>query len=234
MMTTYDLVIDCGHGGKDFGASYNDRIEKEINLMNGTYLYERFQDLGVNCNITRMDDVTLENENRVNMAKEGYICFSCHMNASVNHNINRGEVIHSIFSDGKLAHYIKNEWEQAGQETRVFNRPNTKGTDYYYMHRLTGRTETLILEFAFMDNDKDYENYEQHRIEYLEGVIRAYCLYTDTRYTPPNSGERVNAPSQTLFAVQVGAFAEKSNALKLSDELQSKGYEVLISEITQK
>lgn len=232
-MTSYDLVIDCGHGGKDFGASYNGRIEKEINLMNGSYLYERFQELGVNCNITRMDDMTLENENRVNMAKEGKICLSCHMNASVEHNIDRGEVIVSIHSDGKFGHYIKDEWEQAGQTTRVFNRPNLKGSDYYYMHRLTGRTETLILEFAFMDNDKDYENYEQHRTEYLEGVVRAYCLYTDTRYSPPNSGNSVEHSPQELFAVQVGAFAEKSNALKLSDELQSKGYDVIIRPIIQ-
>ena len=69
------------------------------------------------------------------------------------------------------------ELEKEGQNSRkVFQRrlPSNNNKDYYFIHRDTGQTEPVIVEYGFLDSSKDdvyqlkndYENY-------AEAVVRA-------------------------------------------------------------
>ena len=78
------------------------------------------------------------------------------------------------------------ELEKEGQNSRkVFQRrlPSNNNKDYYFIHRDTGQTEPVIVEYGFLDSSKDdvyqlkndYENY-------AEAVVRAVLQYINVDY----------------------------------------------------
>lgn len=81
------IVIDAGHGGVDGGASGNGIVEKDLNLLISTYMYDRFRELGVPVKMTRTTDETLDSTERVNRILDAYgngkdvIVISNHINA---------------------------------------------------------------------------------------------------------------------------------------------------------
>ena len=87
LRTPSKVVIDPGHGGSDSGASGNNLLEKDYNLLISKYMYDRFKALGVPVAITREEDVTLEPTARTNniLSKFGnssdVIVISNHVNA---------------------------------------------------------------------------------------------------------------------------------------------------------
>lgn len=183
-MTRPILIIDVGHGGKDAGASYGDYLEKDFNLEISLYQYYRFMDLGIDALINRTDDVYLSPDDRVEMINrsEAKICISNHVNAGGGEG---AETIHSIYTDGKLAHKILYALQDAGQKIRrVFTRANSRGSDYYYIIRRT-EAQTIIIEYAFIDHDEDRERLKDNLEHYAEAVIKALCSHLDLKYTPP-------------------------------------------------
>lgn len=60
------VVIDPGHGGTDSGATGNNMLEKDYNLLISNYMYDRFKQLGIPVALTRDTDVTLSPTDRVN------------------------------------------------------------------------------------------------------------------------------------------------------------------------
>ena len=58
------VVIDPGHGGVDSGASYNNLLEKDYNLLISRYMYDRFNELGIPVYLTRDSDITLNPSDR--------------------------------------------------------------------------------------------------------------------------------------------------------------------------
>ena len=53
------IVIDCGHGGEDGGASANGVMEKDINLKIGKKLKDMFRMSGFKVKMIRDDDVSI-------------------------------------------------------------------------------------------------------------------------------------------------------------------------------
>ena len=41
------VIIDPGHGGTDSGATGNNLLEKDYNLLISKYMYDRFKELGI-------------------------------------------------------------------------------------------------------------------------------------------------------------------------------------------
>lgn len=184
------IIIDPGHGGKDPGGGSNDYwLEKDKNLEISLYQYERFKALGVDVELTRHKDIYLSPTERTNIVKKSgaSICISNHINAGGGEG---AETIYSIYSDGKLANMIMEELVASGQKKRrVFCRESTKfkGKDYYYMHRDTGKTQTIIVEYGFADNESDTKRINSDWEEYAEAVVRAVCRYINHQYVAPGS-----------------------------------------------
>ena len=178
------IIIDAGHGGKDPGATDNGYIEKNINLMISQYQQKRFRELGIDVEMARTTDNTLENSTRTARVRnsKARLCISNHINAAGNPTASGTEVIHSIHSDGKLANMIMDELVNAGaNKRRVFCRQGNHG-DYYFMHRETGPVETVIIEYEFITNKQSIEKFMKDWQKYAEAAIRAVCMYLGISY----------------------------------------------------
>ena len=186
------VIIDAGHGGVDSGARGSDMLEKDYNLLISKYMYDRFRELGVPVYLTRDSDVTLEPKNRTNRILYFFgndpnaIVISNHLNAGGGTG---AEVIYALRNDSKLANSILNNIGNTGQSTRrVYQRrlPFDSTKDYYYILRDTGKTEPLIVEYGFIDNDKDLTFLKDNYKNLAEAVIKAVLEYKNIPYKEPD------------------------------------------------
>ncbi|WP_423188954.1 N-acetylmuramoyl-L-alanine amidase family protein [Alkalibacterium sp. f15] len=192
---TKTLIIDPGHGGKDGGARGFGVDEKDWNLKMSLYQYIRLKALGVDVSLTRREDNTLEPVQRVARIKNQYdLCLSNHWNA-FNGEARGVEGIYSVHGKPDLAtDLVDRVVAKTGlPKRRVFKREIKKGVDYYYMHRLTGKTETVILEYGFIDHPTDFNHYADNTQFQLaaEAVIEGLCLATGHVYRQPEAGVSV-------------------------------------------
>lgn len=186
------VIIDAGHGGVDSGARGSDTLEKDYNLLISKYMYDRFRELGVPVYLTRDSDVTLEPKNRTNRILSFFgndpnaIVISNHLNAGGGTG---AEVIYALRNNSKLANSILNNIGNTGQSTRrVYQRrlPSDSTKDYYYILRDTGKTEPLIVEYGFIDNDKNLTFLKDNYKNLAEAVIKAVLEYKDIPYKEPD------------------------------------------------
>lgn len=188
---TRKVVIDPGHGGTDSGATGNNLLEKDYNLLISKYMYDRFKELGVPVAITRDSDTTLSPTDRVNTILNKFgnssdvILISNHVNSGGGEG---AEVIYALRNKDTLAKNILNNIGTTGQTTRKYYQrrlPSDTSKDYYFIHRNTGNLEPLIVEYGFIDNIKDVEFLKENYEELAEAVISAVANYIGVPYTPP-------------------------------------------------
>ncbi len=168
------LIIDAGHGGTDPGAVFHGYQEKDLNLVVAKRIRELLKEH--NPDITRETDITLDSGPRTAKVRDKYdYCLSIHFNANAG---SRTEAIHSIYSERgkKLAESICKELGQTlGLPQRVFCREGQAG-DYYFMHRLTGSTTTVIVECLPLDTE-----YGKLHIENIaQAVARGFKNFIET------------------------------------------------------
>ena len=185
------VIIDPGHGGTDSGATGNNLLEKDYNLLISKYMYDRFKELGVPVAITRDSDTTLSPSDRVNTILNKFgnssdvILISNHVNSGGGEG---AEVIYALRNKDTLARRILENIGSTGQETRKYYQrrlPSDTSKDYYFIHRNTGNLEPLIVEYGFIDNTKDVEFLKENYKELAEAVISAVANYIGVPYSPP-------------------------------------------------
>lgn len=202
------IVIDAGHGGTDSGAVGNGIIEKDLTLKIATYIANRLKELGLPVTLTRTDDTTLEPKNRVNKILSAYgndpnvLVLSNHINAGGGDG---AEVIYALRNDDTLAKLILNELGKSGQNTRkVYQRrlPSNPSKDYYYIHRETGKTEPIIVEYGFLDSKGDDVNQLKNNYEtYAEAVVKAITEYLNVPYSKNKTDYYVVQKGDTLYSI---------------------------------
>lgn len=185
------VIIDPGHGGTDSGATGNNLLEKDYNLLISKYMYDRFKELGIPVAITRDSDITLSPTDRVNTILNKFgnssdvILISNHVNSGGGEG---AEVIYALRNRDTLARRILENIGATGQETRKYYQrrlPSDTSKDYYFIHRNTGNLEPLIVEYGFIDDTKDVEFLKENYKELAEAVISAVANYIGVPYTPP-------------------------------------------------
>ena len=204
------VIIDPGHGGTDSGATGNNLLEKDYNLLISKYMYDRFKQLGVPVAITRDSDTTLSPTDRVNTILNKFgnssdvILISNHVNSGGGEG---AEVIYALRNKDTLAKRILENIGAAGQETRKYYQrrlPSDTSKDYYFIHRNTGNLEPLIVEYGFIDNTKDVEFLKENYEELAEAVISAVANYIGVPYKAPNgliTNTYVVQKGDTLYSI---------------------------------
>lgn len=190
---TKKVVIDAGHGGNDPGAISGNLKEKDLNLEAAQYMYKRLQELGIPSTIVRNTDETLERKERINRIMNAYgnssdvIMISNHINAGGGEG---AEIVYALRSNPTLAEMALDNIGEAGQiERKVYQRrlPENPNQDYYFIIRDTGNLESLLVEYGFIDNEKDAYKLQNNLTDYVEGVVKAIADYTGVSYTPPTT-----------------------------------------------
>ena len=117
----FKVVLDAGHGGKDYGAVYHGNIEKNIALQTvlkvGAILEK---DPQINVVYTRKSDVFIELQQRANIANKskGSIFVSMHCNANKNQAASGNETyVMGITRNASNLEVAKNENEVVTLET---------------------------------------------------------------------------------------------------------------------
>ena len=202
------IVIDPGHGGDDPGALKNNIIEKDYTLKISQYMYDRFKDLGIPVTLTRDSDITLSPTARTNRALSAYgndkdvIVISNHLNAGGGDG---AEVIYALRNTSNLSDRILNNLENAGQNVRkAYQRrlPSNTSKDYYFMHRDTGNTESVIVEYGFLDSTgDDVEQIKNNWEKYAEAVVKAVAEYAGVQYIPVTDNYYIVKPGDSLYAI---------------------------------
>lgn len=182
------IVVDAGHGGSDPGASGNGIIEKDYTLMISLYIAERLEQLGVPVSLTRSTDETLTPEERVSRILNAYgnnpdvVVISNHLNAGGGDG---AEVIYALRNKDTLSRIILEEIAKEGQNVRKWYQrrlPSDTNKDYYFIHRNTGVTEPVIIEYGFIDNAEDATFIKNNWQNLAEAVVRAISIYKGIPY----------------------------------------------------
>lgn len=177
------IVIDAGHGGEDSGALGNGITEKNMTLAISEYMYDRFRELGIPVKLTRNSDETVNPTDRVNRILEAFgndkdvIVISNHINAGGGEG---AEVIYALRNNNELSDLVLEEIGKEGQVLRkAYQRrlPSNTSKDYYFIHRNTGITEPIIVEYGFLDTEADANRLKNNYERYAEAVVRAVSEY---------------------------------------------------------
>ena len=188
------IVIDAGHGGSDYGASGNGINEKDYTLLISTYMKERFDELGIPSQLTRTKDETLTPSERVSRIlsygnNPDTLVISNHLNAGGGSG---SEVIYALRNNSTLANNILKGLGETGMPIRkIYQRrlPSDPNKDYYFIHRNTGLTEPLIIEYGFIDNKNDADMIKKNYKRYAERVVKEIANYKGYNYKEPRVQE---------------------------------------------
>ena len=207
--TLTGVVIDPGHGGVDSGAKGNNNLEKDYSLKISKYMYDRFKELGIPVYITRDSDITLTPTDRVNKIINAFgndpnvIVISNHLNAGGGTG---AEVIYALRNTPTLASKILENIGKTGQKTRRYYQrvlPSDPNKDYYFINRNTGNTESLIVEYGFIDDNTNSKFLNDNYKQLAEAVIEAITDYKGIPYISPfeNNNIYIVKKGDTLYSI---------------------------------
>lgn len=95
------------------------------------------------------------------------------------------EVIYALRNNDTLSKLILENLGNEGQPIRkAYQRrlPSDNTKDYYFIHRNTGVTEPIIIEYGFVDNKNDAERIKNNFEKYAEAVVKAVAEYKNIPY----------------------------------------------------
>lgn len=169
-------------------------------------MYDRLKQLGIPVTMTRTTDETLNPTDRVNRILDAYgnnpnvIVVSNHINAGGGDG---AEVIYALRNSNKLANLVLKNLEAEGQNVRdPYQRrlPSDTSKDYYFIHRNTGKTQPIIVEYGFLDSSlDDVEQLKNDYEKYAEAVVKALAEYTGTKYEPVSGDLYIVEKGDTIF-----------------------------------
>ena len=239
------VVIDAGHGGDDPGASGNGIVEKELTLEISQYIHNRLDELGIENTLIRDSDETIEPNDRVNKIVSPYgsdsdvLVVSNHINAGGGEG---AEIIYALRNNDTFSRKISDELESMGRVVRKYYQrryPSDSSKDYYFIHRNTGNTEAVIVEYGFLDNVDDANLLKKYWQDYAEAVVKAIANYLGVPYTFDGSLVNENyyivkkGDSLWSIANKYGLTVDKLKDINnLSSNMLSVGQKLLINDGT--
>lgn len=239
--TMFKLALGAGHGINTSGKRCLKALDP--NETREWWLNDRICDM-VESNLEdyegyslmRLDDSDDGEENvplagRVSRANSwgADLYLSVHHNAGANGTSAGGIVVYTHPNCSKESE----EWSNALYKHLIAktglkgNRTDPQAkSDLYVLRKTT--MPAVLLELGFMDSKTDVpviltEDYAQKCAKAITEVIVERGKLTKKKTTA--------ATDDTMYKVQLGAFSQKANAEKLSEELKEKGYQTYITKV---
>ena len=221
-------LLDYGHGGNDPGAIGIDNIkEKDLVLEIGKrvkYHLERHQQTVIE---SRAADTTVSLSERSNKANKNNVdlCISIHCNAFSQSTAQGFEIYHYEGSTrGKqLANCILDNIKKA----KLYTKNRGLKTNTLHMTRETYMPSVLI-ELGFITNASDKKLIVENKENFAIAITKGILEYWGIQYNENRDQQVPTVTNEKIYRVQVGAYKNKENAMKLVEELKSKGYDAII------
>jgi len=176
-------VLDSGHGGFDQGASYQNIIESDLNLIITKKLEKKLIQLGSEVILTRKDHEDLSNNHikKEDMKKrieiinneKNDLLISIHMNSYQNNQVHGFHVFHQNNEDSiQLANIIQNDMNQQLNQNKEI-----KPGNFYILKyaRITG----VLIECGFLSNQTDRNQLlnEEYQNKIVNSLINSIIKY---------------------------------------------------------
>ncbi len=155
-LTEFTIVLDSGHGGKDFGSVFENFSEKEITHSVVLKIKELALKNNINVKLTRETDYFVSLEDRVSLINETQpaVTVSIHLNSINNTDASGAECfigknINPEDSISKLGNDILDEFD------KTFNLKNrgVKNAQLYLLN--FSKTPILNIHLGFLSNEND-------------------------------------------------------------------------------
>lgn len=215
----YRVMIDAGHGGRDPGAVFDGRQEKDDALRLAMAVGEILQNNGVEVEYTRTTDVYESPYEKAMEANEAGVDFfvSIHRNSYPEANAVSGVEVLVYDKSGikyQMAEDIADQLESVGfVNLGVKERPNLV---------VLKRTQmpAVLVEAGFINSDTDNQLFEQNFEDIAQAIADGIL---DTLQSSQGNPARV-------YRVQTGAFRNPAYARRMEEELLEEEYPAMILE----
>lgn len=209
------VIFDYGHGGKDSGAVYKGRKEKDDNLKLGKDIKRKLESYGVIVDETRKADEYVSLQERCNIAnKKDYDYFiSFHRNSFVGKAEGVETYVYTTKTPQafKLATLINDGISSIGFKNRGVKTGNFK------VLRDT-KAKAILIEVGFISSDKDNKLFDSKYNEIVEVITKAILKVLNIDFKKENE----------FYRVITGSFKNKENAEKRVNELKKVGFDSFI------
>lgn len=250
----YKIVIDPGHGGADWGATFEGRKEKDDVLNLAFAVGQILENAGIDVEYTRTTDVYNTPFEKATMGNNADADFFISLHRNATEIPGQGTGIETLVYDdsgikAEMARNINENLEALGWVNRgVTERPNLV---------VLKRTKmpALLVEAGFIDNPSDNAKFDEQFNETAEAIADGILdtldmgdlsetpLYRvqvgafDNADTAATLSMRLNnagypayvVNSNGMYKVQVGAFANLANAVAMENRLRNDGYTTFIT-----
>lgn len=216
----YTIMLDAGHGGRDPGAVYNGRQEKDDSLALTLAVGELLQERGVDVLYTRTTDVYESPYQKVMEANAAGADFfiSIHRNSSPEANTYSGVESLVYNKSGiklEMAENINEQLEAVG-----FVNLGVKERPGLVVLRRT-RMPAVLVEVGFINSDTDNmlfdNNFNDIALGIAEGILDTLQMNGDV-------------PTPGSYTVQAGAFRNGAYADRLQQELLEQDFPAVTSQ----
>ena len=216
----YTIMLDAGHGGRDPGAVYNGRHEKDDSLALTLAVGELLQERGVDVLYTRTTDVyesPYQKAMEANAAGADFF-ISIHRNSSPEANTYSGVESLVYNKSGiklEMAENINEQLEAVG-----FVNLGVKERPGLVVLRRT-RMPAVLVEVGFINSDTDNmlfdNNFNDIALGIAEGILDTLQMNGDV-------------PTPGSYTVQAGAFRNGAYADRLQQELLEQDFPAVTSQ----
>ena len=215
----YSIMLDAGHGGRDPGAVYNGRQEKDDTLALTLAIGEILQNRGIDVEYTRTTDVYESPYQKAMEANASGADFfiSIHRNSYPTDNTVSG--VESLVYDKsgiklEMAENIDEALEAVG-----FVNLGVKARPGLVVLRRT-KMPAVLVEAGFINSDTDNQLFDDNFDDIALAVADGILATLDADSGTPSSG----------YTVQTGAFRNRSNAERLAGELNGLDFPAGLAE----
>lgn len=215
----YTIMLDAGHGGRDPGAVFNGRQEKDDTLRLTLAIGEILQNNGVDVEYTRTTDVYTSPYERAMKANNAGVDFfiSIHRNSFPTDNEVFG--VESLVYDlsgikYQMAQDINDQLEAIG-----FVNLGVKARPNLVVLRRT-RMPAVLVEVGFIDSNVDNRLFGDNFDDIAQAIASGIL---DTL-------ESVGVIQNDYYRVQVGSFRNRRYAERLLNELLEQDYPAFIDD----
>lgn len=208
-----EVIIDAGHGGRDPGAVFEGRQEKDDVLALSLAVGEILEENGISVAYTRTTDVYDSPSQKATIANNSGADFFISFHRNSTETPGSGTGVDALVYENKglpaeLGTNINRELEDLGfRNNGITERPGLV---------VLRRTQmpALLMEIGFINNVEDNALFD----EQFEAIAQAIANGILETLGKQPQGEEV------LYRVQVGAYRNRDLATQLLNQLVAEGY----------